>query len=83
MALHLAAGLNLFAVSPLLPLVIEDYGISRAEAGMLISLPMLVGAAIGVPGGMLVARFGLKRSYLLCWAAMGCWPCPQQLPTSP
>ncbi len=70
LAAHLAAGLNLFAVSPLLPLAIDDYGISRAEAGLLISLPMLVGAGLGIPGGMLAARFGLKRSYMVSWAAM-------------
>ena len=67
---HLAAGLNLFAVSPLLPLAIDDYGISRAEAGLLISLPMLVGAALGILGGMLTARVGLKRAYMLSWASM-------------
>lgn len=71
LAAHLAAGLNLFAVSPLLPLAIDDYGISRAEAGLLISLPMLVGAFLGIPGGMLTARIGLKRAYMLSWAAMG------------
>ncbi len=70
LAAHLAAGLNLFAVSPLLPLAIDDYGISRAEAGLLISLPMLVGAALGIPGGMLTARIGLKQAYMLSWASM-------------
>ena len=70
LAAHLAAGLNLFAVSPLLPLAIEDYGISRAEAGMLLSVPMLVGAALGIPGGMLTARIGLKWAYMLSWASM-------------
>ena len=68
---HLAAGMNLFAVSPLLPLVIDDYGISRAEAGLLISLPMLVGAALGIPGGMLTARVGLKQAYMISWVSMG------------
>lgn len=70
LAAHLAAGLNLFAVSPLLPIAIDDYGISRAQAGMLISLPMLVGALLGIPGGMLAARIGLKRAYMLSWASM-------------
>ncbi len=70
LAAHLAAGLNLFAVSPLLPLAIDDYGISRAQAGMLISLPMLVGALLGIPGGMLAARIGLKRAYMLSWLSM-------------
>ena len=70
LAAHLAAGLNLFALSPLLPLAIEDYGISHWEAGMLVSLPMLVGAAIGIPGGKLIARIGVKRAYMGAWVAL-------------
>ena len=70
LAAHLAAGLNLFALSPLLPLAIEDYGISHWEAGMLVSLPMLVGAAIGIPGGILIARIGVKRAYMWAWVCM-------------
>ncbi len=69
-AAHLAAGLNLFALSPLLPLAIEEYGISHGAAGLLVSLPMLVGAALGIPGGMLIARVGVKKGYLLGWVAM-------------
>ena len=70
LAAHLAAGLNLFALSPLLPLAIEDYGISHAAAGLLVSLPMLVGAAIGIPGGILIARIGVKRAYMWAWVCM-------------
>ena len=70
LAAHLAAGLNLFALSPLLPLVIEDYGISHWQAGLLVSLPMLIGAAIGIPGGILIARVGVKRAYMWAWVAM-------------
>lgn len=70
LAAHLAAGLNLFALSPLLPLAIEDYGISHGAAGLLVSLPMLVGAAIGLPGGKVIARLGVKRSYMLAWIAL-------------
>lgn len=71
LAAHLAAGLNLFALSPLLPLAIDDYGISHREAGLLVSLPMLVGAAIALPGGKVIARLGVKRSYMLAWIALG------------
>ncbi|MCI0811470.1 MAG: hypothetical protein J4O10_07960, partial [Chloroflexi bacterium] len=39
---HLCVGLNVFPVSPLLPLAIDEYGISRAAAGLLVSLPLLV-----------------------------------------
>ena len=70
LAAHLAAGLNLFALSPLLPLAIEEYEISHWAAGLLVSLPMLVGAAIGIPGGMLIARVGVKRAYFWAWIAM-------------
>ena len=70
LAAHLAAGLNLFALSPLLPLAIEDYGISHWEAGLLVSLPMLVGACIGIPGGILIARIGVKRAYMCAWVCM-------------
>ena len=67
---HLTAGLNLFALSPLLPLAIAEYEISHWAAGLLVSLPMLVGAAIGIPGGMLIARVGVKRAYFWAWVAM-------------
>ena len=70
LAAHLAAGLNLFALSPLLPLAIEDYGISHWQAGQLVSLPMLVGAAIGIPGGKLIARIGVKWAYMWAWVAL-------------
>ena len=70
LAAHLAAGLNLFALSPLLPLTIEEYGISHWQAGQLVTLPMLVGAAIGIPGGKLIARIGVKWAYMWAWVAM-------------
>lgn len=70
LAAHLAAGLNLFALSPLLPLAIEEYGISHGAAGLLVSFPMLVGAAIGIPGGKLIARIGVKRAYMWAWVAL-------------
>ena len=70
LAAHFAAGLNLFALSPLLPLAIDEYGISHWAAGMLVSLPMLLGAAIGIPGGILIARVGVKRAYMWAWVAM-------------
>ena len=70
LAAHFAAGLNLFTLSPLLPLAIEEYGISHWEAALLVSLPMLLGAAIGIPGGMLIARLGVRRAYMWAWVAM-------------
>ena len=71
LAAYLTSGLNLFGVSPLLPLAIEEYGISRFEAGLLISMPMLMGAILGIPGGMLAVRIGIKRSFMISWICMG------------
>ena len=65
MVAHLGVGVNFFVVSPLLPLVIQDYGISRATAGLLIALALLVAAAFGLPGGALIARLGLRRVFTL------------------
>ena len=66
---HMMRGLNMFGVAPLLPLVIEDFDISRAAAGLLVSLPMLVAAVFGIPGGMFVAGIGVRRALLVGWAA--------------
>ena len=70
LAVHLAIGLNLFAVSPLLPLAIDDYGINRTTAGLLVSLPMLMAAAFGLPGGILISRIGLRRAYFFGWVSI-------------
>ena len=67
---HLALGFNLFGISPVLPLAIADYQISNFAAGLLVSLPMLLAAAFGIPGGMWVASIGVKRAQLVGWSAM-------------
>ena len=67
MLAHFSVGLNVFSISPLLGDVISDYGVNRSAAGLLISLTMLVLAGFGLPGGVIVTRIGLKRSYTLGW----------------
>ncbi|PKB79214.1 MAG: hypothetical protein BZY88_14535, partial [SAR202 cluster bacterium Io17-Chloro-G9] len=71
LAAHLTIGLNFFSVSPVLPLIIDDFGISRATAGLLVALALLMHAFFGLPGGWLVARFGLNRVYAVSWLLMG------------
>jgi predicted MFS family arabinose efflux permease len=61
LAVHITVGLNVFVVSPILPLAIDDFGISRATASLLVALVSLSQAAFGLPGDILVTRFGLKR----------------------
>jgi cyanate permease len=67
---HLSVGLNIFAVSPLLPLAIDDYEVNRATAGLLVALPLLVAAALGLPAGILIARIGLRKAFIIGWAAV-------------
>ena len=67
LAVHFTVGLNVFVVSPILPLAIDDFGISRATASPLVALVSLSQAAFGLPGGILVTRFGLKRVYSVAW----------------
>ena len=70
MAGHLSVGLNVFPVSPLLPLAIDEYGINRTAAGLLVSAPLLVAAALGLPSGILISRIGLRRAFIIGWASV-------------
>ena len=65
---NLALGLNLFSATPLLPLIIEDYSINRATAGLLITLALLFAAVFGLPGGVIISRLGLRRAFTLGWS---------------
>ena len=58
----LAMGLNFFSAAPILPLIIEDYGISSATAGVIVTLTSLAFAAFGLPGGVIVGRIGLRTA---------------------
>ncbi len=71
LAAHFSVGLNVFAVSPVLLLVIEDLNISRTTASLLVALPLLISAVFGLPGSVLVMKLGLRRAFILGWAAMG------------
>ena len=71
LAAHFSVGLNIFVVAPLLPLIKDDFGVSSATASLLIALALLVHAFFGLPGGILVNRFGLKRMYFLSWLMIG------------
>ena len=59
--LSFSAGLNLFAIGPITPLIIDDYGINHSAAGLLISFVALVHATFSLPASMLVGRVGLKK----------------------
>ena len=64
---NFAVGLNLFSASPLFPLIIEDYSISWASAGLMVTLALLITASFGVPGGVIIAWMGLRRAFMVGW----------------
>jgi predicted MFS family arabinose efflux permease len=68
---HFSVGINFFVVAPLFPLIIDDFGVSRATVSLLIALALLIHSFFGLPGGILAVRFGLKRMYFLGWLLMG------------
>jgi cyanate permease len=64
---HMAVGINVFVVSPLFPLIIDEYRITRTSASLLVALPLLVTAGFGTPGGVIITRLGLRKSFLAGW----------------
>ena len=68
---HFSVGINIFVVAPLLPLIIDEFGVSRVTASLLIALALLIHSFFGLPGGIIAARFGLKRMYFLSWLMIG------------
>ena len=64
---HFALGLNLFSISPIISEVIRDYGINSSAASLLMSLPLLVAAMFGLPGGVITGRLGHVRSFGIGW----------------
>lgn len=71
LAAHLAVGLNVFAVSPILLLIIEDLSINSTTAGLLVALPLLVAALFGLPGGLITMRLGVRWTFGVAWVAIG------------
>ncbi len=49
------------SVGALSPLIIEGYGVSLADIGLLIGLYMAPGVIVAIPGGAVAALFGDKR----------------------
>ena len=60
-----AAGLSV--ISPVLPLIREDYGINHTAAGLLVGAASVVWGIFGIPGALLVGRLGSKRTFTLAW----------------
>ena len=49
------------AVAALSPLIVQTYGVSIADIGLLIGLYLVPGVVVAIPAGAIAARFGDKR----------------------
>ena len=68
---NFAAGTSFLSISPLLPLIETDYGIGHATGGLLMGSVLIIVAAFGLPGGIIVGRLGLWRTYAISYLMMG------------
>ena len=64
LGLNFAVGMNFFSVSPVLSLLMEDYGIGRGTAGLLVGVVTLMQAALSIAGGAAAVRLGLRRVFM-------------------
>src|ERR1700726_1890690 len=60
-----AARMPILAIPPVLPLIHDELHLSETEVGLLIGLPLGLFAAAAVPGSLLVARLGVRRTMLI------------------
>ena len=65
--LNVSFGLSFFVIGPVAPYIIDDYGISYTEAGLLTGLTVLAQTTLAIPGSMLVGRIPLKGLIAAGW----------------
>lgn len=58
--LAFAFGLNLFAVGPITPIMIDHFSVNNSSAGLLTSIVFFVHIICAIPASLLVGRIGLK-----------------------
>jgi len=66
-ALYLAsltATLNMFKLPPIIPNVVEAFGIDITRAGDLMSVFSIMGFLLAIPAGFILKRFGIKLAVL-------------------
>jgi MFS transporter, CP family, cyanate transporter len=59
-----AARMPILAIPPVIPLIHDDLRLSETEVGFLSGLPLGMFALAAVPGSLLVARLGVRRTML-------------------
>ncbi|MDP3310253.1 MAG: MFS transporter, partial [Polaromonas sp.] len=63
-AAGVVAALHVAKLPPALPVLQQAMGVSLLQAGFLLSLVQLAGMVLGLPAGLLIQRWGPRRSVL-------------------
>ncbi|MFI5447297.1 CynX/NimT family MFS transporter [Polaromonas sp. UC242_47] len=64
-AAGVVAALHVAKLPPALPVLQQTIGVSLLQAGFLLSLVQLAGMTLGLPAGLLIQRWGPRRSLLV------------------
>lgn len=64
---YCASGVSFSAISPILPIITDDYDIGHAAAGILVGVVSVVWGTFGLPGGLVVGWLGIKRTVSIGW----------------
>lgn len=65
-----AAPLTQFKVSPIMPVLMDAFGLNMASAGMLMSVFAITGFILAFPAGLILQRLGLKVTGLIAMASL-------------
>ena len=68
---NLAIGISFQSVSPILPIIQDDYNINATNAGLLFAVVMAIQGAGGIPMGIVIGRIGIKASYTISLFLIG------------
>ncbi|MBM3940596.1 MAG: MFS transporter [SAR202 cluster bacterium] len=70
-AASLMLGIQFVGPATLLPLIIDETGISHSAAGFYVSVMTLMVTILGFPASIVGARMGVRRSFGIAWYLLG------------
>ena len=65
-----AAPLTQFKVAPIMPMLMEAFGLSMTSAGMLMSVFAITGFLLAFPAGLILQRLGLKVTGMIAMGSL-------------
>ena len=66
--LNFSIALSFFVVTPITPIIMEEFDINRSAASLLTSVVLLSQAGLAIPTGIIISRVGVRRMVLIGWA---------------